>query len=999
LENPEKQLLLSEDTPAVREHAEASDAGAGFPIIGIGASAGGLAAFEAFFSAMPAESPSGMAFVLVQHLAPDHKSILSDLVKRYTHMQVHEVADGMVVEANSTYIIPPNRDMAFANGALHLSEPETGRGPHMSIDFFFRSLAGALKEKAMCVVLSGTGHDGTLGVRAVKAEGGLVLVQNPDSTEYDGMPQSAIDTGLVDYVLLPAEMPAQLLGLIRDGRARSTPSAPSPRADAALQTILSLLKTQAGHDFSGYKPNTIGRRVERRMAVQRIQTLEAYVAYLQATPSETDALFHDLLIGVTSFFRDPQIFDALDLSCITPLLLRARDDTTIRVWVPGCSTGEEAYSIAMLFRERLDLLKLDTKLQVFATDIDPKAIKTARAGLYPTSIAADISASRLATHFLVADPAHYRVHKRIRDLVTFSEQDVARDPPFSRLDLISCRNLMIYMGPELQKRLIPLFHYALNPGGMLLLGSSESVGDFPGLLPVKDRTAKLYQRGELAPDVVLPPLSDLRLPVDAGARRTTAHGAPGASAAARELTERTLLKHAPSSVLVNARGELMYLHGQTGQYLEPAPGVPGLNILTMAREGLRLELTGALAKAGRDNEPVIRPRVRVKTNGDYTEIELAVHPAANAAAGVGDARLFVVSFTPLSAAAPAHAGGDPSSPAAEGQAGEDPQVLALRQELRLKEEYLQASQEEMQTANEELRSSLEELQSTNEELQSSNEELETSKEELQSMNEELATVNAELNSRVSDLSSISNDMNNLLAASGIGTIFVDLQLCIRRFTPAATQFINLIVTDVGRPLAHLVSNFIGYDRLLDDVRSVLDTLQPADVEVQAATGASYRMRIRPYRTTENVIDGAVLTFTEVTELKVARVAIEEANAVRALSRAVSDARDAVIVQDLQGRILGWNAGAVRIYGWSAAEAQAMSIERLIPAAARADARSMVQRLSRNEVLQPLRVQRTTKAGKAVTLTLTATALLDAQGAVYAISTLEGELPNEPNQSV
>jgi two-component system CheB/CheR fusion protein len=1000
LENPEKQLLLSEDTPAVREHAEASDAGAGFPIIGIGASAGGLAAFEAFFSAMPAESPSGMAFVLVQHLAPDHKSILSDLVKRYTHMQVHEVADGMVVEPNSTYIIPPNRDMAFANGALHLSEPETGRGPHLSIDFFFRSLAAALKEKAVCVVLSGTGNDGTLGVRAVKAEGGLVLVQNPDSTEYDGMPQSAIDTGLVDYVLPPAEMPAQLLSVARDGRARSAAPQPAPRAEAALQTILSLLKTHAGHDFSGYKPNTIGRRVERRMAVQRIQTLEAYVAYLQATPSEADALFDDLLIGVTSFFRDPQIFDALDVSCITPLLRRARGDTTIRVWVPGCSTGEEAYSIAMLFRERLDLLKLDTKLQIFATDIDPKAIRTARAGLYPTSIAADVSASRLATHFLVADPAHYRVHKRIRDLVTFSEQDVARDPPFSRLDLISCRNLMIYMGPELQKRLIPLFHYALNPGGMLLLGSSESVGDFPGLLPVKDRTAKLYQRGELAPDVVLPPLSDLRLPVDAGARRTTAHGAPGASAAARELTERTLLKHAPSSVLVNARGELMYLHGQTGQYLEPAPGVPGLNILTMAREGLRLELTGALAKASRDNEAVIRPRVRVKTNGDYTEIELAVHPAANAAAVVGDARLFVVSFTPLSAGADAHAPGDPSSPAAEGHpGGEDPQVLALRQELRLKEEYLQASQEEMQTANEELRSSLEELQSTNEELQSSNEELETSKEELQSMNEELATVNAELNSRVSDLSSISNDMNNLLAASGIGTIFVDLQLCIRRFTPAATQFINLIVSDVGRPLAHLVSNFVGYDRLLDDVRSVLDTLQPADVEVQAATGASYRMRIRPYRTTENVIDGAVLTFTEVTELKVARVAIEEANAVRALSRAVSDARDAVIVQDLQGRILGWNAGAVRIYGWSAAEAQAMSIERLIPAAARADARSMVQRLSRNEVLQPLRVQRTTKAGKAVTLTLTATALLDAQGAVYAISTLEGELPNEPNQSV
>jgi two-component system, chemotaxis family, CheB/CheR fusion protein len=998
----ENQSQIAEDAPAVREPVQETHAGPGFPIVGIGASAGGLAAFEAFFCAMPSDSPSGMAFVLVQHLAPDHKSILSDLVKRYTRMQVHEVEDGMVVAPNSAYIIPPNRDMALANGALHLSEPETARGPHLSIDFFFGSLARALKERAVCVVLSGTGSDGTQGVRAIKAEGGLVLVQSPESSEYDGMPESAIATGLVDHVLPPAEMPARLLASV--SRARHAPTSsppPSLQGEVALLRILSLLKAHAGHDFSGYKPNTIGRRVERRMAVHQIQTLEAYVSYLETTPSEADALFHDLLIGVTSFFRDSHAFDVLDSACITPLLLRAPATTTIRVWVPGCSTGEEAYSIAMLFRERLDALKLDTKLQVFATDIDPKAIKTARAGVFPASIAATLTASRLATHFVAIDPDHYRVHKRIRDLVTFSEQDVTRDPPFSRLDLISCRNLMIYMGPELQKRLIPLFHYALKPGGMLFLGSSESVGEFAELLPAKDRTAKLYQRGEVTPETMPPQLADVRLAIDAvGTRRPTSHRAPTANIAARELMERTLLKLAPSSVLVNARGELMFLHGQTGQYLEPAPGAPGVNILTMAREGLRLELTAALAKASRGNESVIRPRVRVKTNGDFTEIELSVRPVADAAPLVGDARLFVVSFAPASAAVAVRAAEDASAPpGADELAGSaDARVVALKQELRLKDEYLQASQEEMQTTNEELRSSLEELQSTNEELQSSNEELETSKEELQSMNEELATVNAELSSRVTDLSRVSNDMNNLLAASGIGTVFVDLQLCVRRFTPAATQFINLIQTDVGRPLAHLVSNFVGYDRLLDDVRAVLDTLEPAEVEVQTATGASYRMRIRPYRTTENVIDGAVLTFTEVTELKIARVAIEEANAVRGLAQAVRDARDAVIVQDLEGRILGWNAGAVRIYGWSATEALTMNIERTIPEAARADASSMVQRLSRNEVLQPLRVQRTTKAGQPITLTLTATALLDAKGAVYAISTLEGELPNEPTRA-
>jgi two-component system CheB/CheR fusion protein len=997
----ENQSQIAEDAPAVRERGQETHVGAGFPIVGIGASAGGLAAFEAFFCAMPSDSPSGMAFVLVQHLAPDHKSILSDLVKRYTRMQVHEVEDGMVVAPNSAYIIPPNRDMALANGVLHLSEPEPARGPHLSIDFFFGSLARALKERAVCVVLSGTGSDGTQGVRAIKAEGGLVLVQSPESSEYDGMPESAIATGLVDCVLSPAEMPARLLASVsRAGHAPTSSPPPSQQGEVALQRILSLLKAHAGHDFSGYKPNTIGRRVERRMAVHQIQTLEAYVSYLQTTPSEADALFHDLLIGVTSFFRDSKAFDALDSACITPLLLRAPATTTIRVWVPGCSTGEEAYSIAMLFRERLDALKLDIKLQIFATDIDPKAIKTARAGLFPASIAATLTASRLATHFLAVDPDHYRVHKRIRDLVTFSEQDVTRDPPFSRLDLISCRNLMIYMGPELQKRLIPLFHYALKPGGMLFLGSSESVGEFAELLPAKDRTAKLYQRGEVTPETIPPQLGEVRLAVDVRTRRPTTQRAPAASTAARELMEHTLLKHAPSSVLVNARGELMYLHGQTGQYLEPAPGAPGVNILTMAREGLRLELTAALVQASRAKETVIRPRVRVKTNGDFTEIELTVRPVTETVPVNDEACLFVVSFAPASAAVAVRASQESNSLAGanEHAGSDDARVVALKRELRLKDEYLQTSQEEMQTTNEELRSSLEELQSTNEELQSSNEELETSKEELQSMNEELATVNAELSSRVTDLSRVSNDMNNLLAASGIGTVFVDLQLCVRRFTPAATQFINLIQTDIGRPLAHLVSNFVGYDRLLDDVRAVLDTLEPAEVEVQTATGASYRMRIRPYRTTENVIDGAVLTFTEVTELKVARVAIEEANTVRGLAQAVRDARDAIIVQDLEGRILGWNAGAVRIYGWSATEALAMNVERMIPEAARADASSMVQRLSQNEVLQPLRVQRTTKAGEPITLTLTATALLDAKGAVYAISTLEGELPNEPTRT-
>ncbi len=490
----------------------------GFPIVGIGASAGGLAAFEAFFSAMPADTEMGMAFVLVQHLAPDHKSILSDLVKRYTRMQVFEVEDGMAVKPNCAYIIPPNRDMAFLDGTLQLLEPAAPRGQRLPIDFFFRSLAHDQRERAICIVLSGTGSDGTLGVRAVKGEGGMVMAQNPESTEYDGMPRSAIATGLVDFVLPPAEMPAQLIAYVTHafGKVSRPVTPPAPKAEDELKKICILLRVQTGHDFSQYKQNTIVRRVERRMAIHQIERLDGYVRYLQQNPDEVEALFRDLLIGVTSFFRDPEAFTALEAQAIPRLFAGKPAGAAIRVWVPGCSTGDEAYSIAILLQERVAALRQNYKLQVFATDIDSKAIEQARTGVYPASIGADISPERLARFFVKEpDDSAYRVHKGIRDLLVFSEQDVTQDPPFSKLDLISCRNLLIYMGGELQKKLIPLFHYALNPGGFLFLGTSETVGEFADLFTTLDRRWKLYQRkedvhGAHRPGMgkFLPPLTD-----------------------------------------------------------------------------------------------------------------------------------------------------------------------------------------------------------------------------------------------------------------------------------------------------------------------------------------------------------------------------------------------------------------------------------------------------------------------------------------------------------
>jgi two-component system CheB/CheR fusion protein len=859
---------------------------AGFPVVGIGASAGGLAAFEAFFSGMPADTDPGMAFVLVQHLAPDHESILTDLVRRYTRMQVFEVKDGMVVRPNCAYIIPPNRDMAFLNGTLQLMEPAAPRGQRLPIDFFFRSLAQDQHERAICIVLSGTGSDGTQGVRAIKGEGGMAMAQNPDSTEYDGMPRSAIATGLVDYELPPAEMPAQLIAYVSHafGKSPRPTAAPAPKAENALKKIFILLRAQTGHDFSQYKQSTIHRRIERRMAVHQIEAMDKYVKCLQQAPAEVEALFRDLLIGVTSFFRDPEAFKGLEEQVIPKLFAGKPADAAIRVWAPGCSTGEEAYSLAILLQERLEVLKQGFKVQVFATDIDSQAIATARAGLYPASVAADISSERMA-RFFAAEPdgSAYRIHKGIRDLIVFSEQDVIKDPPFSKLDLISCRNLLIYMGGDLQKKLIPLFHYALKPGAFLFLGTSETVGEFGDLFSTLDRKLKLYQRKEGIHGAQRAALGRFLLPMTAQGEavpraallRKGYGGQAGETAdtgkqSLRELTEQALLQQvAPAGALVNGQGDILYLYGRTGLYLEPAQGEAGINnILKMAREGLRRELTTALHQAASEKRVVRYPGLHVKTNGDFTTVNLTVRPVAAGPVETPESPLYLVILEEAPPSAPGSR--DQPSVSSDQPSDADARIVALKQELRAKEEYLQTANEQLETSNEELKSSNEEMQSVNEELQSTNEELETSKEELQSVNEELATVNAELQTKVGDLSRANNDMNNLLAGTGIGTIFVDHQLRILRFTPAVTQIINLILSDVGRPVGHIVSNLIGYNRLVADVQGVLDSLISKEVEVKTQTGAWYTLRIQPYRTLDNVIEGAVITFVNTTEAKKAR---------------------------------------------------------------------------------------------------------------------------------
>lgn len=962
-----------------------------FPIVGIGASAGGLSAFEAFFAGMPTDTDPGMAFVLVQHLAPDYKSILTDLIRRFTRMQVFEVQDGMTVQPNCAYIIPPNRDMAFLNGTLQLMEPVSPRGHRLPIDFFFRSLAQDQHERAICIVLSGTGSDGTLGVRAIKGEGGMVMAQKPASTEYDGMPRSAIATGLVDYELPPAEMAAQLIFYVARafGKLPLPTVTAAPQSDSALKKIFVLLRSLTGHDFSLYKPSTIHRRIERRMAVHQIASIHDYLKYSQQTPVEVEALFRDLLIGVTNFFRDPDAFKTLEEQVIPALFADKHPRNVVRVWSAGCSTGEEAYSIAILLAERQANMKKSFTVQVFATDIDSRSIATARAGLYPASIAANISTERLARFFTVeADGSFYRIHKSIRDMLIFSEQDLIKDPPFSKLDLICCRNLMIYMGVELQKKLIPLFHYALNRDGFLFLGNSESVGEFSNLFTVFDRNSKLYQSKSdlhsaqrLALGRFLPPMTAIEAAIPRIAGRTNSAG----KLPLRELTEQALLQQlAPASVLVNGQGDILYLYGRTGLYLEPVAGEVGIsNVLKMAREGLRRDLTTALHKAASTREIVNCPGLRVKTNGNFTVVDLTVRPLTTT---ISEVPLFLV----ILENGPMLHVEQLQNVLAEVDSTEldDQRIVALKRELQAKEEYLQTANEELETSNEELKSSNEEMQSVNEELQSTNEELETSKEELQSLNEELATVNVELQTKVSDLSRVNNDMNNLLAGTGIGTIFVDYQLRILRFTPAVTEITNLILSDVGRPVNHIVSNLVGYDRLVADIHAVLDSLMAKEMEVQTRSGEWFTMRILPYRTIDNMIEGAVITFVNISEIVRTREALRKANDLVRLAVIVRDANDAITMQDLEGRILAWNQGAVRMYGWSEAAALSMNVRDLIPEGLRQQALAMVGQLSHAEILVPYRTQRICKDGTVLDVSMISTALVNADGQIYGIATTE-----------
>jgi two-component system CheB/CheR fusion protein len=876
------------------------------PVVGIGASAGGLNAFKKFFAGMPGDS--GMSFVLIQHLDPTHESLTAELLGKHTTMSVVQVESDMRVEPNHVYVIPPNRYLSISSGVLRLSVPVERRGLRMPVDLFLRSLAEDQREHGIGIILSGTGTDGTLGVKEIKAAGGMTMAEEPATAQYDGMPRSAIATGSVDYVLPAEKMAAALLEYVRHSHLQ-------PRVEGApnyLDGILAVLRLRAKFDFGCYRKGTLWRRIHRRMNVKHVDQVDDYVKLLRGDPAEVAALCKDLLIGVTSFFRDPNAWHALQKDVLSVLVRDKPAGATLRVWVPGCGSGEEPYSIAMLLVEQMQAAQKSCELQIFASDVDRDALQVARTGVYPESIAADVPLDRLRRFFTKGEGT-YRVGKEIRESVVFAEQNLISDPPFSKLDLITCRNLLIYLEPGVQKKVLALLHFALTEGGYLFLGSSETIGQQEDLFEPVSKKWRIYRRiGPTRHDKVQFPIATVREPRHAP---LPVQPEPPSAGRLAGLAQQLLLqRYAPACVLINRKREILYFYGPTDLYLVQPTGLPTQDVIVQAREGLQSRLRAALQKAIREDQPVSISSARVQRGKTFCRVKAAIEPLKISKETEG---LLLVSFSDESEVLAAPAAKESSANA------EESLVRQLEVELKTTRDDLQSTIEELDTYNEELKAANEEVMSINEELQSTNEELETSKEELQSLNEELATVNNQLESKVAELEATNNDLDNLLTSTGIATVFLDKRFCVRRFTPAATRLFRLIPSDIGRPIGDIAQKFTDPDLQLD-AEAVLDKLVSLKKEVQAEDGHCYMRQVLPYRTQDNRIDGVVVTFSDV-----AADTIQEAR--RYAEAIVETAADGIITIDQHGTMLSFNRAAEQIFGYAAAEVIGQNVRMLMPA--------------------------------------------------------------------
>jgi len=889
-----------------------------FPVVGIGASAGGLKALLTFFKHMP--SGTGMAFVVVIHLSPKHESSLDVVLQNATRMPVIQVTGSTRIERDHIYVITPNNQLTLQDGVLEVADATRKDGRSASIDLFFRSLAAAHNEHAVAIVLSGTGADGAVGLKNVKEHGGITMAQQPQDAEYDAMPRNAVGTGVVDFVLPAAEMPKRLLQVWQNmqhislpAEAPAAPSTPETmRHDEALGDILGMLRVRTGHDFNPYKRATVLRRIERRLQVNQLRDLPTYRAFLHDHPAETRALLKDMLISVTNFFRDREAFDALEKEVIPALFEGKTGSDQVRAWVAGCATGEEAYSIAMLLCEHAQEMSTPPEVQVFATDIDEDAIEFARAAMYPESIAADVPSSRLH-RFFVKEGGGYRVQKSLRELVMFASHNLLKDPPFSRLDLAACRNLLIYLNRDIQRRVLEVFHFSLRPRGFLFLGSSESVDEAADAFVPVDKAHRIFLPQPHVRTVAVIPTPDALPGGPPHAPLYTVPQTQRRTGAFADLHQSLLEHYAPPSVVVNDHYEILHLSENAGRFLQFTGGEPSLNLMNVVNPELRLELRAGLFQALQSMKSV-STRATTHDDGKPSQVHVTIHPVSDAA---GARSYLLVLFDRQ---APEERGDG----AAESATERLPLMDQIEAELTSTKEQLRTTIEQYETQNEELKASNEELQAINEELRSATEELETSKEELQSINEELTTVNQELKNKIDETTSINNDLQNFIGSTEIGVMFVDRGMRLMRFTPPARELFNVIASDVGRPLMD-ITHRLDYPELESDIHAVFETLRVVEREVTGATQRHYIARLLPYRTAEHRIDGAVLTFIDITSRKDAEERLRRSeNWMRFVVESVKDY--AIVTTDTAGRINGWNAGAQRVFGWAQDEIAGKAIE-------------------------------------------------------------------------
>lgn len=940
--------------PKSERQINSSDQTVGFPVVGIGASAGGLESFETFFEVMPGDC--GMAFVLVSHLSPDHISILPELIQKKTPMLTLPIEDGQRIQPNTIYVLPPNKKVEIKNGILKLGELVHTEKEKLPIDFFFKSLAKDQGDNAICIILSGTGTDGTAGLQQTAGETGLVIVQSVETAKYGGMPQSAISTGLVDHILPVEKMPEKLLGYYQN--VTTIPKLIYKNDEKNIQSylkkiILNLL-TKTSHDFSLYKKNTILRRIERRMNINQINDMGSYLAFLEKNESEPHALFKDLLIGVTSFFRDPQAFDALQELLMSDVFHNKPDGYKMRVWIAGCSTGEEAYSICILLLESIERLNRNYDIQIFATDLDENAINVARSGLYPLTISDDVSPERLKKYFN-RDSSQYKVKTTVRERIVFATQNLINEPPFTKLDLICCRNLLIYLDSELQKKLFPMFHYSLKTDGLLFLGPSESIGQDEQLFKQKNKRWKIFTRVPLLsafrslldfPSSAMQDINYVKNAVTANDKRDAVNG--------MNLVEYILKQsNTPPCSIIDEQCNIVYTHGRTGRYLEPPIGTANINILNMARPGLKFVLAEAIRKAAALQQDITQKDVEVETDTGSITIDLTVKPFITGNELPG---MLMVVYNETNGSKNRKKGDKKQR---------NTEIVQLEREIKYTRDTLQITIEELKTSNEE-------LMSTNEELQSTNEELETSKEELQSLHEESTTVNAELQSRIEELSAANDDMKNLLDSTPIGTIFLDINLNIRRYNQIVTNLIPLNSTDIGRPVKHFATEFRTFN-LADSAEKVLNNLTVEEFEVESKDTRWFRTKVRPYRTMNNVIDGVVLTFEDITEFK--RIAMTS----KRLVDIMSDSEDAIIIVNQKGKISFWNSGAKQIYGYNDSEVVGMDIYEFVPQTNKQETLSCVEKALTGKHYENSKTKRRTKDGKTISIIQTIIPIKDNTG--------------------